>query len=103
MIAAHFLVAWFWIAPVTLALRKLTVMSGCGESEQPLPSFACEFADASQETWPGAHAVRGTDAIPPVWNMLVGVLVHDHEWSSFICTYADSMCLPWIAFSGNSK
>ena len=31
----HLLVAWVWMTLVTADPVKLTVMSGCGESEQP--------------------------------------------------------------------
>ena len=88
---------------VTADPVKLTVMSGWGESEQPKPSLAWDCAVDFWLCSLGAHVVRGVEAMPLEWYRYVGVSVQDQEWSSFICTYADSMCLPLIADSGKSK
>jgi hypothetical protein len=70
-------------------------MSSCGESEQPVPLFACPDAESNHFD----KVIDDQDAlivalIAGVRYMFTVVVPQDHEWYSFICTYADSMCLP---------
>src|SRR6266508_396151 len=93
---------------VTTEPVKFMIMSGCGESEQPVPLLACPAAASRCRIRPIAdHEAFIVALIAGVRYMFTQVSEQDHEWYSFICTYADSMCLPFNDTEplvvGNSK